>query len=101
MKGLEDDADALSAKPRQRVFVQRAELDAVNLDLAFVRPLEAGHDHEQRRFARAGRADDADRLAFADCQSDVAQDMHASRAAAETEVDAAHRDCRKDHLPET
>ena len=78
-----------------------AELDAVDLDLAFVRPLEAGHDHEQRRFARAGRADYADRLAFADCQRDVAQDMHASRAAAETEIDAAHRDRRKDHCLST
>ena len=86
--------------PRKRASASsfmRAELDAVDLDLAFVWPLEPGHDHQQRRFARAGRADDADRLALADCQSDVAQDMHASGAAAEAEVDAAHRDCRKDH----
>ena len=32
-----------------------------------------------------------------DCQTDVAQDMHAGRASAEAEVDAAHRDRRKDH----
>ena len=38
---------------------------------------------------------------FSDCQSDVPQDMHASRAAAETEVDAAHRDRRKDHCQST
>ena len=54
----------------------------------------------KRRFARTGSPDYADRLAFADCQIDVAQDMHASRAAAETEVDAAHRDRRKHHCPE-
>ena len=89
------------AKARQRVFVQGAELDAVNLNFAFIWPLKAGHDHEQRRFARTGSPDYADRLAFADCQSDVAQDMHASRAAAETEVDAAHRDRRKHHCQST
>ena len=100
VKGLEHDADALAAKARQGVFVQRAELDAVNLNFAFIWPLKAGHDHEQRRFARTGSPDYADRLAFADCQIDVAQDMHASRAAAETEVDAAHRDRRKNHCPE-
>ena len=55
----------------------------------------------KRRFARAGGPDDPDSLAFADCQRDVAQDMHASRAAAETEVDAAHRDRRKDHCEST
>ena len=51
----------------------------------------------KRRFSRAGGADDADRFALADCQSDVAQDMHASGAAAEAEVDAAHRDCWNNH----
>ena len=101
MKGLEHDADALPAKPRQGVFVQGAELDAVDLNFAFIWPLKTGHDHQQRRFARAGSADDADRLALADCQIDVAQDMHASRAAAETEVDAAHRDRRKHHCSST
>ena len=89
------------AKARQGVFVQAAELDAVNLNFAFIRPFKAGHDHEQRRFARTGSPDNADRLALADCQSDVAQDMHASRAAAETKVDAAHRDRRKDHCSST
>ena len=97
VKGLEHDADALAAKAREGVLVQGAELDAVDLNFAFIWPLEAGHDHEQRRFAGAGGPDDADRLAFADCQIDIAQDMHTSRAAAETEVDAAHRDRRKDH----
>ena len=101
VKGLEDDADALAAKSRQGVFVQAAELDAVDLNFAFIGPLKAGHDHEQRRFARTGSPDYADRLALADCQSDVAQDMHARRAAAETEVDAAHRDRRKHHCPST
>src|SRR6185437_4463475 len=97
VKGLEHDADAPPAKPRERVLVHAPELHPVDLDLAFVRPLEAGHDHEQRRFARAGGADDSRRLALADCQRDVAQDMHARRAAAETEIDAAHRDRGKNH----
>ena len=97
VEGLEDDADARAAKPGERVLAQAAELDAVDLDLAFVGPLEAGHDHEQRRLAGAGGADDPDRLAFHDCQTDVAQDMHARGAPAEAEIDAAHRDCGKGH----
>src|SRR3984957_17957104 len=101
VKGLEHDADALAAKAREGVFVQGAELDAVDLNFAFIWSLKTGHDHEQRRLARPGRPDYADRLAFADCQIDVAQDMHASRAAAETEVDGAHRDRRKHHCPST
>ena len=97
MEGLEDDADVRAAKPRERVLAQTAELDAVDLDLAFVRALESGHDHQQRRFARTGGADDADRLAVGDCQTDVAQDMHTRGAPAEAEIDAAHRDCGKGH----
>ena len=101
MKGLEHDADARPTKARKGILVQGAELDAVNLNFAFIWPLKTSHDHQKRRFARTGSPDYADRLAFADCQIDVAQDMHASRAAAETEVDAAHRDRRKHHCPST
>ena len=51
MKGLEHDADALAPKAREGVFVQGAELDAVDLNFAFIGPLKTGHNHQKRRFA--------------------------------------------------
>ena len=88
---------ARAAKAGERVLAEVAEPDAVDLNLSLVGPLESGHDHEQRRLARAGRPDDADCLARCDCQTDVAQDMHARGASAEAEIDAAHCDCGKGH----
>ena len=63
MERLEDDADAPAAKARQRVLAHRVDARAVDDDAAAVRPLEAGDGHQQRRFARAGGADQADRFA--------------------------------------
>ena len=39
-------------------------------------PFEAGHHHQQRRFAGARRADQADRLAAPYIQLDVLEDMN-------------------------
>ena len=92
MKRLEDDADALAAKARQRVLAHRVDARAVDDDAAAVGPFEPGDGHQQRRFARARRADQADRLAAADCQTDAAQDMDSRRALAEAEVDVGKFD---------
>ena len=58
-------------------------------DRAGVGALQPGHDHQQRGLARAGRADQADRLAAPYMQVDVFEDMNARRAAAERQIDAA------------
>ena len=61
---------------------------------AGIGPLQPGHHHQQRRFAGAGRADQADRLAAAYMQIDVLEDMDARRAPAEREIDPGQRDGR-------
>ena len=88
MEGLEHDADIAAAEARQRVLVERAEGLARDHDRAGVGALQPGHDHQQRRFARAGGADQADRLAAPYMQVDVFEDMNARRAAPERQIDA-------------
>ena len=56
--------------------------------------LQPGHHHQQRGLARAGRPDQADRLAASYMQVDVLEDMNPGRAAAEREIDAGERDGR-------
>ena len=51
-------------------------------------PFEPGQHHQQRRFARAGRADQANRLAAPYMQVDVFEDMNPGRGAAERKIDA-------------
>src|SRR5438128_2371584 len=49
VKGLEHDADVTAAVSRERVLAKRAEIAAVDEDASRIRPLQPGHDHEQRR----------------------------------------------------
>ena len=94
MEGLEHDADVAAAKARERVLVEPSEIRAGHHDRAGVRPFEPGQHHQQRRFARAGRTDQADRLAATYIQVDVFEDMNPGRAAAERKIDAGERDGR-------
>ena len=91
MERLEHDADALPAKPRERVFVQRAELTPS----ISTSPL-SGRSSPAIVISSVDlpEPDGPTRptASPADCQADVAQDMHARRAAAETQVDIAHFD---------
>ena len=75
MERLEHDADVGAAHQRQLVLAQAGKVVAGDLDLAARRPLEPGHDHQQRRLARAGRPDDGHRLALARLEIDVPQDL--------------------------
>ena len=61
-------------------------------DRAGVGPLQPRHHHQQRRFARARRADHSDRLAAPYIEVDVFEDVDARRAPAERQVDAGERD---------
>ena len=85
---LEHDADMAAAEARQRVLVERAQVLAGDRHRAGVGPLQPGHHHQQRRFARAGRPDQADCLAAAYIQVDVLEDMDAGRPLPEREIDA-------------
>ena len=94
VKGLKHDSDVTAAESRERVLAQNAEITAIDDDAARIRPLQPGHDHEQRRFARPGRADEADRFARRYMQVEVFEYMNARRSPAERKIDAGKRDRR-------
>ena len=94
MKGLEHDPDVAAAKARKRVLIEMPEVRVRHHDRAGVRPFEPGEHHQQRRFARARRADQANRLAAPYIQVDVFEDMNPGRGAAERKIDAGERDGR-------
>ena len=84
-------------RPRKRASASSSsgpQVRAGHHDRAGVGPFQAGHDHQQRRFARARRPDQADRLAASYMQIDVFEDMDPGGAAAEREIDAGKRDGR-------
>ena len=66
MEGLEHEADVAGAQRRAAVLIERGQLLAVEEHLADARFVEPGEQREQRGLARAGGADDRERLARAD-----------------------------------
>ena len=81
-----------AAKARQGVLAELLQVLSGDHHGADVRPLQPGHHHQQRRFARTRRAEQANGLAAPICRSMSSQDMDAGGAAAERQVDAAQRD---------
>ena len=81
-----------AAEAREPVLIEPAEVLPGNDDRAGVRPLKSGHDHQQGRFAGAGRPEQRNGLAAPYMQADVPQDMDTGGAAAERQVDAVERD---------
>ena len=71
---LEDEADLAPAQERQGVLRHRVDRGALEEDLAPRRPVEAGHQAEERRLAAPRRAEDGDELAGADGEVDVVED---------------------------
>ena len=94
MEGLEHDADPPAPEPGQGILVEADEVGFLDDDAAGIGPLQAGHDHQQRRLAGAGGADEAHRLAATDGERDAAEDVDPGGAAAEAEVDVRQRDRR-------
>jgi hypothetical protein len=83
VKGLEYDPYIATAEAGEGIFTQVPERFTGNDHLAGVGPFEAGHDHEQGRFAGTRGSDQADRLAASYIQIDVLEDMNAGRAPSE------------------
>ena len=70
-RGLfEADRDLAAQRPQRRV----ADVDTVDRHPAVRDVVEARHEHRQRRLARAGEADERDRLTRLDLEVDVAED---------------------------
>ena len=89
---LEDDAGMAAAEARETVLVEAGDIGAGDRHGAGIRPLQPGHDHEQGRFAGAGRTDQSDAVAARNGQRDVLEDMDAGSPAAEREVHGIERD---------
>ena len=60
VKALEHHAHVIAAEPRERVLIHGAQVLTQRVDLAAGGALQPAHQHQQRRFARSGRADQAD-----------------------------------------
>ena len=88
---LEDEADLLAAQARQRVFVERGDVDAVDQDLARRRRVEPGDEPEQRGLAAARRPDDRQALAVGHVEGQRMQDGQRRAAALNGLADAAQR----------
>ena len=80
VEGLEDDADMAAAKAGKTVLVKDAEILSGDAYSAAVGPLEATKGHQQGRFARAGRADEADSFPLPYFQRNALENMNARAA---------------------
>ena len=63
-----------------------------DLDAPGRRPLETGHDHEQRGLARPAGSDDGDRIAGGDRKAQIAQDGDVAGTAGEGKIDIRQLD---------
>jgi len=94
MERLKDDPYIAAAEARQRILVERPQFFTGDDHLAPVGALEAGHDHEQRRFSGPGRSDQTDRLAASYMKVHILEDMDAAGASPERQIDAGKGNCR-------
>ena len=79
VEGLEDEADRVAAKPRQRLLAQLVDPAPGEPDLAARRPFQAAEQVQQRRLAAAARPHHGERLARGDLQLDAVERAHDAR----------------------
>ncbi len=92
MEGLEHDADAGAAETGQGILVEPFDAGILDGHGPAFRPLQAGQHGQERRFARARRACEADRLARRDGEADTFQDMDSGCPPPQTYMDVVKRD---------
>ncbi len=95
VEGLEDDTDIGGTKPGEAVLVQPGEIGAEHRYAAFGGMLEPGDDHEQRRFARAARADHGDGTAHLHAEVDASQDRHRAGARRQRDMQSFEQNRRR------
>ena len=88
MKILKDDADVVAAEEGQRVLVEGCYLGAGGGDGTGRRPFQSCHDQQQTGLAGARGADDAEGLARADGEINIAEDVDLAGGACQPEVHA-------------
>lgn len=86
MEGLEDDADIAATEIGDLILAEPVKRRVLDMDFTAIQSLEAGKNHQERRFSGTGRSDNTDRFAFADRQIDPFQHMDGSGGAAERQI---------------
>jgi len=92
---LEYDPDMVPAQPRQPVLVERRQILPGDDNSPGARPLDAGDNHHQARFAGPRRADQRDRLARHDRQRHAAQNVHRPGGALQRQANIVEQDQRR------
>src|ERR1700730_3608363 len=87
MKRLENDTDLAAAEARQGVLIEGIERGSVDHHLSAVGTLQSRHHHEERRFSRTRRPDQAERFARSYAQADILENVNARCARTERQVD--------------
>lgn len=91
---LEDETDLAVAQLAFRVLVERADLDAVDLDLAGILFVQTADQVEERGFARPRRADESRELASVKIEIESPQRVHGRRTESIAFVDPGDFDER-------
>ena len=92
MEGLEDDANVAAAKIRQRILAKPMQGRAVDMDFAGIEPFQPGQHHQQRRFSRSRRPDDADGFTRIDTEVDPLEHMDRGGVAPQRQIGPLQRD---------
>ena len=79
MIGLENKSQLASAKDGHLVFVELRDVHAVDLNLPGSRPVQSGHEPEERALAASRWAHDGCELTVGDFESDVSNDLDGVR----------------------
>jgi hypothetical protein len=91
VKGLKDDPYATATETGQCILVKASQIVSRGDNSAAVGSLQAGHYHEQRRFAGAGGADQANRIARSYMKVDIFENVDPPSSPAEREIDPGER----------
>ncbi len=92
VKGLKYHTHVIAAEPRQRILVQRGQVMAQGENAAAGGAFQPAHQHQKRRLARAGGADQPQRFARAHLQGDPVQDIDPTGIAIQRQSDILERE---------
>ena len=88
MKRLKNESDAFGANAGTAVFIELTEIAAIQYDMPFCRQIESRKQRKQRRFARAGRAHNGNRLSRANGKTNLGKNGQMALGAANLLTDS-------------
>lgn len=96
MVGLEDKADFLTADEREFILFEAGDIGSIQHDAAGGSGIETGEQTEERAFAGAGCAHDADELAGGNFEVNAFEDFDLVRAVDDGAGNVAYLDDQMD-----